>query len=252
MADKQDVIEIDVLELLRHCLKRWKLFVMSILLAAVAGLAVCTLLLTPQYESTTKIIVLMKQQTGSMQYSDMQLAGQLTKDYEKLITSRDVLEAVIAQCGLEDRYEELLKRTEVKNETDTRIISVTVEDPDPWRAQQIATSIRETATEHIRTVTEVEAVNVAENANLPEKPSSPSVKLWFILSAAAGFLFALIWSAARYLSDDTVKSEEDIEKYLGLSTLSLIPKLDDGAMKGKSKKKKKVGHDGGRTMSRRI
>mgnify|MGYP005920472543 CR=1 FL=1 len=237
MADKQDVIEIDVLELMRHCLKRWKQFVLSILLAAVAGLTVCTFLLTPQYESTTKIIVLMKQQSGSMNYSDMQLAGQLTKDYEKLITGRDVLEAVIARCGLDDSYEELLKRTSVKNETDTRIISVTVEDPSPLKAQEIATSIRETAAEHIRNVTDVEAVNVAEMANLPEKPSSPSVKLWLILSAGAGFLFVLILSVVRFLQDDTVKTEEDITKYLEMSTLALIPKLDDAGMSRKKKSK---------------
>lgn len=238
MAEKQDVIEIDVLEMLRYCLKRWKLFLVSVILTVVAGLVICNFILTPQYESTTKVIVLMKQQTGGMNYSDMQLAGQLTKDYEKLIASRDVLETVIKQCGLEDTYEELLERTSVENETDTRIISITVEDPSPQKAQEIAESIRETATEHIQAVTDVEAVNVAERANLPSEPSSPSVKLWLIVSAAVGFLFSLIFSLVRYLSDDTVKSEEDITKHLGLSTLALVPKIADEAMKGKSERNK--------------
>jgi capsular polysaccharide biosynthesis protein len=41
----------------------------------------------------------------------------------------------------------------------------------------------------------------------------------------------------RYLMDDTVKTPEDVEKYLQLSTLAVIP-LNEGESEGKKKKKK--------------
>lgn len=240
MNDNRDVIEINVLELALYMLRRWYAFLAAVLVTAAAGLAICIFLITPEYESTTKIIVLNQQTSGSLTYSDMQLASQLTKDYEELIVSRDVLESVIQECGLEDDYEELAGRLEVENVTDTRIISITVEDPSPVMAQRIADSIRETAASHIREVTDVEAVNMVETANLPEEPSSPSKALWGLLSAAAGFLLVFVWNTVRFLSDDTIKSSEDVERYLGLTTLALVPKTGSAPDSRKKKGRKKA------------
>ena len=45
----------------------------------------------------------------------------------------------------------------------------------------------------------------------------------------------------RYMTDDTVKSAEDVEKYLGLSTLALVPVMEEerAGKKHKERKKKK-------------
>ncbi|WP_298034538.1 YveK family protein [uncultured Dysosmobacter sp.] len=239
MDKTNDVIEIDVLELLMYYLRRWYIFVLAAVGTLVAGMAICIFLITPKYESTTKIIILNQQNSGSLTYSDMQLASQLTKDYEELIGSRDVLEQVITECGLEDSYETLLNRITIQNVTDTRIIKITVEDPSPAAAQTIANSIRETAAEHIRSVTDVEAVNMVETANFPLEQSSPSLKMWAVLSAAVGFLIVLIVLTVRYVVDDTIKTSEDVEKYLGLSTLALIPLINSGDGKDSKKKKRK-------------
>ena len=226
MGKEKDVIEINVVDLFLFMLRRWWVFLSATVGTLAIGLVICLLVLTPKYESTTKIFILTQQNNGSLAYSDMQISGQLTKNYEQLIMTRDVLEAVITQCGLEDDYEELLDRVTVENITDTYIISITVEDPSPAKAQEIANSIRDIAAAHIKDVTDVEAVNMAETANLPTEPSSPSVMLWAVLSAAAGFMIVFIIQIVRFLSDDTIKSEADIQKYLGLPTLVAIPKVD--------------------------
>jgi capsular polysaccharide biosynthesis protein len=229
MQKNKDVIEIDVVEVFLFMLRRWWMFILSMVLVLAIGLSICMFVITPKYESTTKIIILNQQNNGTLTYSDMQLASQLTKDYEELIVSRDVLETVISECQLEDDYDDLLDRVKVENITDTRIISITVEDESPSMAQRIATSIRETAAEHIKSVTDVEAVNIAEEANLPVEQSSPSVLLWAVLSAAAGFLLVFVLLLVRFLSDDNIKSAEDVTKCLALSTFALIPVATDDA-----------------------
>lgn len=229
MQKNKDVIEIDVVEVFLFMLRRWWMFILSMVLVLAIGLSICMFVITPKYESTTKIIILNQQNNGTLTYSDMQLASQLTKDYEELIVSRDVLETVISDCRLEDDYDDLLDRVKVENITDTRIISITVEDESPSMAQRIATSIRETAAEHIKSVTDVEAVNIAEEANLPVEQSSPSVLLWAVLSAAAGFLLVFVLLLVRFLSDDNIKSVEGVTKCLALSTLALVPVAPDDA-----------------------
>lgn len=255
MQKDGDTIEINVADLFLYMLKHWYVFLLSVILTTVIGMTICLFLITPIYKSTTKIIILSQQNSGALTYSDMQLASQLTKDYEELIVSRDVLESVIQQCLLTEDYDELLARVEVENIVDTRIISITVEDPSPAAAQRIANSIRETAAAHIKNVTDVEAVNVTEAANLPVEASSPSKLLWAALSIAAGFLVTFIVQTIRFLSDDTVKSSEDVEKYLGLSTLALVPKVNmaaqgSSASKRKSSRKKYTGAYDGRNRKK--
>ncbi len=229
MEKDKDVIEINLVDIFLFMLKRWWIFLLAMVVTLAAGLSICKFLITPKYESTTKIIILNQQTSGSLTYSDMQLASQLTKDYEELIVTRDVLESVIQECALEDTYEDLLDRIKVENMSDTRIIAITVEDPSPAMAQRIANSIRETAAAHIRSVTDVEAVNMAEAANLPTEKSSPSTMMWAVLSAAIGFIVVFVVLLIQFISDDTIKSSEDIQKYLGLTTLVAVPKVDTEA-----------------------
>jgi capsular polysaccharide biosynthesis protein len=229
MQNERDIIEIDLLEMLLYMRSRWYWFVASTVAAVLIGMFICLFFITPQYKSTSKIIILSQSNTGAMTYSDIQLAERLTKDFEELIKSRSVLESVIAECGLDEGYGSLLGRVSVENVSDTRIISITVEDPSANNAQTIADAIRETAAQHIKNVTDVEAVNIVETANLPSAPSSPSKTMWAVLSALLGFGLVLVIELIHFLSDDTIKSAEDAEKYLGLTTLGVIPKMEEDA-----------------------
>lgn len=233
-----NVIEIDLEELFGLVLHRLWLLLLCGAVTGVAAFVISALLITPKYESTTGIYVMSKQDSSTLSYSDAQLSTQLTKDYEELITCRYVLETVIGQCSLEEEYEDLQKRVTVENTTDTRIIYITVKDPDPAMAQYIANSIREVASEHITGVTDVEAVNVVDEANLPKEPSEPSVPVWTVVGAMIGLFISLFVIIVRYLADDTIKSSEDVERYLGWSTLALIPIIEEeGSGKSVSKKK---------------
>ena len=92
--NNRDEIEIDLLELFHILLGRWWLILGIGFLTAVIGLMISSFVLTPVYESTTKIYILNKNETASVTYSDVQMGTQLTKDYAELINSRYVLEEV--------------------------------------------------------------------------------------------------------------------------------------------------------------
>lgn len=238
-SNQEDVIEIDLQDLFGLLLHKAWIIILATVATAVIGFAVSFFLITPQYESTTSIYISTnKGSENSMTYSDAQLASQLTKDYEELILGRTVLEKVITQYQLDESYESLKKRVSVENTTNTRIISITVKDPNPENAQIIANSIRDVAAAHIKEVTDVEAVNVADEANLPEKPCEPSVPKWTLIAALIGMLLSAAVIVVQYLLDDTIKSSEDIEKYLELSTLGLIPNFDTVEKKRKPHKTK--------------
>lgn len=235
---ENDEIEIDLLEVFQILLDRIWLVLGVGLFGALICFLLSRFLMTPVYESTTKIYILNKTDNSSVTYSDVQMGTQLTKDYAELINSRYVLEEVIQKLGLSIEYKDLLHKVSVNTPSDTRIVAITVEDTDPVQAMNFANCIREAASDHIQNVMDIEAVNVVETANMPTEKAGPGVMKWTLIGALLGILCVCAVILTRYLLDDTVKSSEDVEKYLGLSTLALIP-VAENEHGGKKKKKKR-------------
>lgn len=235
----EEVIEIDLQELFVLILHWLWLIVICGIAAGTVGFVLSRFVIVPQYESTTSVYILSKNDNNSLTYSDTQLATQLTQDYEDLITSRYVLEQVMEQFQLSEEYSygSFSEKISVANASGTRIIDITVKDPDPERAQQLADAIRDVSAERITSVMNIEAVNLVDRANLPTASAEPSILKWTLFGAAIGIFLSTVILVIRFLLDDTIKSSEDIEKYLGLSTLALIP--DSTLEEKRSAKKKK-------------
>ena len=234
---QEDEIEIDLLELLRVLCSKIGYVILAALALGLLMVLVSKVLMKPQYESTTKMYVLSKQDSSNTVTSgDLQASSLLTKDYAELIQSRQVVETVIAQLNLDLTYEQFLKKLTVTTQNDTRILSITVKDEDPYMASQIADAIRVAAADHIQNVMNTEAVNVVDEANIPDEPVSPSIKKNGLIGAVAGAFIAIIVIIVVYLTNDTIQTSEDVERYLGVSTLGIIP-IREGQKKSKKKNK---------------
>lgn len=240
-VENNDVVEIDLMEIFGLMLHRLWLIILCALAAGAVGFAVSRFVLTEQYESTTRIYVLNRQNDDTLTYTDVQLGTQLTKDFREIIKSRYVLEQVIEICGLEDTSGSLASRISVDTQSDTRIITITVTDENPAMAQYIANELREAAAERIKNVMDIQAVNVVDEANLPTAPSAPSVTKWTAIGFLLGAFLCMAVVLIQFLLDDSIKTSEDIEKYLGLSTLGMIPIREVAEEKGHGK----TGHGSG-------
>lgn len=226
-TQQDDVIEIDLREIFGILLQNLWLILAVGITAGLGAFLISKFVIAPTYESTTKIYILNKQDNTSVTYSDVQLGTQLTKDYAQLITSRYVLEEVVQELGLNTTYEKMQDKVEVTTPTDTRILAITVSDPDPVAAMHVANTIRDVASAHIENVMAIEAVNIVETANLPDKKASPSCMKWTLIGGMLGCLIVAAIVLLRFLLDDTICTTEDVEKYLGLSTLAIIPKIEE-------------------------
>lgn len=233
-------IEIDLGELFRLLVQNVFIIAATALLAATLGMFACKFFVTPTYSSTTKVYILNKQNSSSVSYSDIQMGTQLTKDYQQMVQSRFVLEEVIQELNLDITYENLNGKLNVSTPSDTRILSITVTDTNPVAAMKIANAVREVAAAHITDVMDIEAVNVVETANLPMKKAGPDLKKWILVSGALGAFMVCGIIIIIYLLNDTIKSSEDVEKYLQISTLALIPveQSEEETQKSKAKRKR--------------
>lgn len=235
---RTDEIEIDLREIAGVLFSKLGIIILSGIILALFAMVGTKLFITPQYESTTKMYVLTKQDGNTLTSGDMQTSTLLTKDYAELIKSRTVIEGVAAQLDLDLGYDKLLDKVTVTTPTDTRILTISVSDPDPYTAAKIADAVRDAAAEHIQTVMNTEAVNVVESANIPSKPSRPSAMKNGAIGGVLGVFLAIAVVLVSYLMNDTIKTSDDIEKYLNLSTLGNLPLVENETKSSKRHNKK--------------
>ena len=218
-------MEIDLLELMMVMKKH----LAAILLAGIVGLVIMfaytSFLVTPLYSASSMMYV-MPDNSNSMNsstLSDMQVGQQLTSDYSSMIKSRSFMEDVIKKLNLTIDYQQLLGKVEVTNPTSSRILQVTVNDPNPQTAADIANEMASVAESKLKEITGMQAIKIYEEAAVPDRPSSPSLKKNCALGLLAGLVLAMAVVTILYLLDDTIKTEDDIEKYLGMTTLAVLP-----------------------------
>ena len=230
--NNNEEIEIDLLELVRVLLGRLWAIVLATALGLGIAAGVTILFIKPVYNSTSILYVLTKT-TSITSLSDIQMGTSLTQDYMVVIKSRPVLQKVIDNLGLDMSYGELSRNIAVNNPTNTRFLEITVSNHDAYLSKKIVDELADVSAERMAEVMETQAPNIMDYGQVPDGPSSPNLIKNSIIGAMIGFIIACGIIVVLYLLNDSIKTSEDIERYLGINTLGLIP-LEEGVSKRKT------------------
>ena len=240
--NNNEEIEIDLRELFGVLMARIYLIVgVGIVFAVVAGL-VTKLCITPQYQSTSSIYVLTKSSSTAesvlTSLSDLQLGSQVLLDYQTMITCRPVMEKVIENLELDMTTNELRSSISIYNKENTRTLDITVTHPDPKIAKEIVDELADVSVAYCAEVMEVQKPNIFVDGEVATQQTSPNTKKNAAVAGIAGIFLMCVIIVVRYLLDDTIQCQEDVEKYLALNTLGIIP-IEEGSMEQLKKDKKK-------------
>ena len=222
---QDDEVTIDLMELFSALWAKKTIIILSAVFMALVAFVGTKMFVTPKYTSVTKLFVMAKNDdtSASATYADLQTGSMLAKDYMELVKSRPVLEKTISKLKLDVTPEELAGMITTETPTDTRIMSISVTDDDPKEAKQIADTLRKAVSVQITEIMNADSVNTVEEGNLPTSPSSPNVKKNMMLGALLGLVISMGLIVLISILDDTVKTPDDVEKYLGLNVLVSIP-----------------------------
>ena len=220
-----NMIEIDVLSLLKTIWRKKFLILLTAILTTGLAFAYSAFLVTPQYDSTTRLYVVTQSSdnVAGITNQDLQAGSFLVKDYKEIILSQDVLKNVTTTLGITDDIKEKIT---VNIPVDTRILSITVRDSDPNQAATIANTLRDEAAKKIIEVTKVSDVTTLEAALPAEKPSTPQTKRNLVLGFIVGAFLATALVLVLEVLDDRVKRPQDIEEGLGMTLLGVVPQAD--------------------------
>lgn len=227
MNQENQMVEIDIVSLLKTIWKRKFLIILTALITAVIALGYSVFIAKPSYQSTTRIYVVNRQQSdnNALTNQDLQAGAYLVKDYKEIILSQDVLSTVISELKLSSTTADLAGKVTVSVPTDTRIVSITVTNGDPNQASRIANTLREVAAEKIIAVTKVSDVTTLEEAEAPKSPSSPNIRRNVMIGFVGGAVAMVVLVLIVEVLDDRVKKPEDIEEVMGMSLLGIVPDM---------------------------
>ena len=232
---EQQETELDLLELFYYLLEHIKQLVAAVVVGVLVMLLVSLFFLTPQYEATSKLYV-MARNDSAVNLSDLQIGSYLTSDYQEVFKTWEVHEQVLQNLGLDYEYEELEDMLTIANPSDTRILYITVTSDDPVEATNMANEYANVARNYIYEMMGTEEPSLFSVALEPLEPVSPRKMLNTVLGGLVGGLLMAAILVVRFIRDDKIKTADDITNYIGIPTLAIVPAL--GSQRKSSAKSK--------------
>lgn len=207
----------------------------SIIAWAVVGLIISLVVLfifiEPKYSATTDILVNQKNDNVQTQYAAQQADLGAVTTYEDILKRPVILSPVLKEVRARDNYKgslgDLQKSVSVSNETNSKIISVTVTDKDAYTAADIANTVAKTFKEKIVKMMKIDNVTIVSSAKPNATPVFPKKTLGALVGIVLGALIGVTIAIVRELTDKTVKDMDFLTDEVGLTSLGTVFHIDD-------------------------
>ncbi len=234
--------DIDLKELFTMFWSKKIQIILFIILFAILGAVYTIGFITPEYTSSTTLVLATSQngaskqdETNSITTTDVTLNSKLVSTYSELVKSKKVLRKVISNLGIDVNEEKLRNSISVSSVKDTELIEITVSNENPNYAQKIANEIAKVFSEEVNDIYNINNIHVVDEAEVSETPSNINVSKNMVLFAFVGAIISVIYVLVGNMLDTTVKSSEEIEENYGIPVLASIPLIEsfDGEKGGR-------------------
>ena len=213
--------QIDLLEVANVIWQKIWAVIMCFVIGAVLFGGYTKMMVTPQYTATSMIYILGRT-TSISSVTELQLSSALTADFTIMAKSREVINGVIKEMDLNMTYDQLKNSVNITNPSDSHILQIEVTNPDPKLAKDISNTMANAVAENIASVMATDKPSIAEKAVTPGAPSSPNLMKNIAMGGIVGAALAVGLIVLGYMMDDTIKTEEDVRKYLQINTLASV------------------------------
>lgn len=217
-------------EYLRIARHRW-LSIAVVAFIVIAATAGATLLMTPQYSSSTRMFFAVQ---GGESVTDLAQGSTFTEkqmsSYAEVAVSPLVLTPVIETLNLSAPPGVLANKVSITVAANTTILVVSATDKNPAAARDIANAV---STELATAVGELnperpdggEAVRATmlSEAQQPTVPSSPNIKRNLALGVVLGLMLGVGFAILREMLDTKVRSESKLQALTDASLLAAVP-----------------------------
>lgn len=204
--------------------KNWKLLVIIPLIFLILSAIFTFFLAKPKYEASTQILVSQKEKESKMMAQEVQSNIQLVNTYAEIIKSPRILDDV-AKENKDYSADKLSKMIDVNTEADSQILNVGVRSKSEKKSEKIANDVAKVFSKDVPDIMSVDNVSILSKANGTAEKVSPRTIMNLFAGLILGLVLAIIIAALREIFDKRIRTEEDVEKELGVPVLGSIQKI---------------------------
>jgi capsular polysaccharide biosynthesis protein len=202
--------------------KRWWVIALTLFAAAAAAYGVSKL--QPRlFRSQTVYLAQANQADNGL---NIVLRNTLNS-YRELVLQPDVLEQISQQLKLDVSGERLLADVDIQPRPDDQKIVIEVEHPSLETSQAIADAVgKRLEDESIRLNATLEGtarINITRIQKARFISSKPNTRINVLAGALLGAVLGTLLAFVLDFLDDTLKNSDDVERFVGLTTLGAIP-----------------------------
>ena len=240
--------ELDLRELFNMFWSKKIEIVIITLIFVIIGGVYSYMFTTPKYKSSTTLVLATAIDTkvgkttatndDAITQTELTLNSNLVSTYSELVKSKSVLREVISNLNLNDINEDQLKKNvSVTAVKDTELIEISVSSTNSTYPSKIANEIAKVFTAKVAEIYNINNVHVVDKAEVSKTPYNINHIKDIIIFAFIGVVVATAKILLMNMLDNTVKTEQDVEKSTGLLVLAQVPKINTNTKKGKGGKK---------------
>lgn len=228
---------ISLKELLQTLKGRLSLIVSVTLIAVIVTAVISFFIITPIYQASTQILVNQTQNNQNFYTgNEVQTNLQLINTYNVIIKSPAILDRVKGELDFPVTSDDLNKKITVQSQTNSQVVTINVQDPDANKAAAIANTTAEVFKSQIANIMKIDNVSILAKATVTkdQAPVKPKPSLNIAVALVVGLMAGIGLAFLLEYFNNTIKTEQDIEKVLGLPVLGVITTFSDSKESGKS------------------
>ena len=220
---------IDIGKLFALVRKNIKQLVLCTLAGALIFLAASKFLVSPQYEASALLVINTRdEQATVITYDQINSAKQLVATYAVILTNDSLLNDIIEKYELADTPASLRGRIIAEAVDQTQVMRLAVRDEETTVAFSVLTEIINRAPDILIETVKAGSVEIVSPPIVNPHQVSPAIELNIVIGSGMGFLlcFLVVWVRSTFLS--TFITSEDIEAFLNLPALGVVPSVKAG------------------------
>jgi len=217
---------ISLRELFETLKKRLSLILVITLLAAAVSGAISYFVIKPVYKSSSQILVSQAAASSLASIAGVSLDtdAKYIETYNVILKSPYILDQVIKELKMDTTPEQLNGSVSVTQEGQSQVVTISVTNNDPAEAVRIANEIAEVFQREIAQLMRIDNITILSKAELAENPApvKPEPLLNIAIAIVVGLMAGVGLAFLLEYFDNTIKSEQDIEKLLELPVLGVV------------------------------
>jgi len=224
-------MELELKDYFRIVTKRIKLILWLVVVIAIITAIFSYWFMKPVYQSSTSLIVNNSQDMSrAIDLNSVNLDIRLVDTYKQIIKTAAITDKVAernTELGLTgDQISSMISVSSVSN---TQVLNISARYSDYPTTVTVVNEVAKVFVEEIPSIMTVNNVSILNEAKLVDNPSpvAPNPILNIALSIIVALMLGIGLALLLEYLDDTIKDEQDVQQYIDLPVLMVIPTVTE-------------------------